>query len=264
MRQVRHFAKKVLRLLPEPVFQAIRRFYYVRVVRSVSEASEADLEIVRYLVNPGNRAVDVGANIGVYTKHLSNLVGDSGRVYAIEPLPLTFDLLRANVRALALRNVELMNCAVSSKNGQVTMAVPVIAGEENFYRARIVQEWRANSHRVEVESRTLDTLFAGQPYPIAFIKCDVEGHELDCIRGGADLVRRYHPAWLIEITGDPDDPTSTAHAVFHMLLAESYEAYWFDGVALNKRKQGDKSVNYFFLGGRLLQMLNDRGVRVRQ
>jgi FkbM family methyltransferase len=245
---VRHIAKKVLHRLPEPVFQAIRRCYYVRALRSAGEAGEADLEVIRYLIKSGDCVVDVGANIGVYTKHLSYLVGESGRVYAIEPFPSTFDLLHTNVRALALRNIELMSFAVSNENGRVTMEIPVVAGEENFYRARIVQdEPPADSQRVKVESRTLDVLFSGLPHPIALIKCDVEGHELDCVRGGMELVRRCHPAWLIEISGDPDGPTSTANAVFRMLLDESYEAFWFDGVNLNKRRKGDTSVNYFFL-----------------
>ena len=118
-------AKKLaLRLVPETVLHLVKKIHYARVIRSISPNDEPDLKVIQRLVAPGHHVADLGANIGIYTKYLSELVGASGRVHSVEPIPLTFDILRSNVRKLGLRNVELKNCAISDTDGYVTMEVP--------------------------------------------------------------------------------------------------------------------------------------------
>ena len=67
---------------------------------------------IKYLVKPGDSVLDIGANVGWYTNHLSLLVGEPGKVYSIEPIPETFALLRAVVGELGLSNVESLNYAM--------------------------------------------------------------------------------------------------------------------------------------------------------
>ena len=114
----------VLRLVPQGILHLIKKIHYARVLRSMSEEDEPDLKVIRHLVAPGHHAADLGANIGVYTKYLADLVGISGRVYSVEPVALTFDILRSNAHKLGLKNVELHNFAISDTNGYVTMEVP--------------------------------------------------------------------------------------------------------------------------------------------
>lgn len=76
-----------LTLLPEEAHRPLRRWHYRRVLRSSTDADEPDLKVVRELVEPGITAVDLGANIGIYTKALSDLVGPSGKVISVEPIP---------------------------------------------------------------------------------------------------------------------------------------------------------------------------------
>lgn len=254
----------ILNTLPEKILQVIKKVHYARTLRRpVSESDEVDFKVVRYLVNPGDCVVDIGANIGVYTKYLSELVGIHGHVYSIEPIPLTFEILSSNVKKLELKNVELVNCGVSEINGSASMDIPLYeSGGENFYEAMIVDENTDSSlRRVRVNLKTLDSLFSEWPYnDISFIKCDVEGHELQCIKGAADIIKSSKPAWLIEISGDPDDLTSTAYETFKLLNEKGYKAFWFDGTNLNRRRSGDKSVNYFFLASKHLQALQEQGL----
>ena len=64
----------------------------------------------------------------------------AGRRHSIEPIPVTFEILRANVRRLRLSNVVLMNCAISDVNGFATMEIPLWeAGGENLYMQRLCQ-----------------------------------------------------------------------------------------------------------------------------
>jgi len=176
----------ILTFLPEKALQIIKKVYFVRALRFSSEKDEPDFKIVRHLVNPGNFVVDIGANIGIYTKYLSELVGSSGRVYSLEPVPNTFAILSSNMKKLGLRNVALINCAISDAQGSAQMEIPrYTSGGENYYQARIVSEISSCSSRhVSVKIKTIDSLFSELKYDVCFIKCDVEGHELECIIGG--------------------------------------------------------------------------------
>lgn len=244
-------------ILPEKILQIIKKVHYARTLKSLSESDEIDFRVIRHLVNPGDWVVDIGANIGVYTRYLSELVGIDGHVYSIEPIPLTFDILLSNVKNLGLKNVETMNCAISDSSGSVTMEVPLYeSGGENFYEAKIVSEnTDTELRRIRVQSRTIDSLFLESAHSISFIKCDVEEHEFRCVKGAIGIIKNLKPAWLIEISGDPDDLKSTANETFKLLNKEGYEAFWFDGKSLNRRRTGDKSVNYFFLAPKHLHAL---------
>ena len=250
----------VLTYLPEKILRILKKVHYVRKLRSVSESTELDFRVIRHLVDHGDHVIDLGANIGVYTKYLSELVGTEGHVYSVEPVPLTFEILCSNIRKLRLRNVELIKYAISDVNGYVTMEIPLYkSGGEYYYGARVVDENANHSLRqVIVKSKTIDSLFSELPCDISFIKCDVEGHEINCVKGSNNIIKNSKPAWLIEISGDPDDLTSTANETFKLLSEKGYDAYWFDGRSLKRRRLGDKSVNYFFLTRRHLQTLQKR------
>lgn len=250
-----------LRLLPESVLARLKKIHYAQVLRSVTESDEPDLKVLKYLVGPGQSVVDIGANIGVYAKYLSERVGPGGRVICVEPIPLTFDILCSNVRKLSLSNVELKNCAISDTEGQVRMQVPKYdSGGENFYGARIEEKDAGHSVRsFAVPATTIDTLLSGAP-PVQFIKCDVEGHELNCIRGATKTIERSRPAWLIEISGDMNEERSSSRQTFRILSNSGYTAYWFDGTNLKPQRPGTKSVNYFFLTAPHLENLRRQGL----
>jgi FkbM family methyltransferase len=232
----------------------VKARHYERVLRNFSDDEEPDLKVVRHLVAPGTTAVDLGANIGVYTKVLSSLVGAGGRVISVEPVPQTFRFLVANVGALGLANVEVVNAAVSDGRHELTMEVPAYeSGGENFYAAQVVtdggiRERRSDNRLLHVRAVTLDEIVSPVER-LAFVKCDVEGHEMSCLLGAGVTLSRHRPAWLIEVWGDPDAVDSSAATVFSHLEAHGYLAWLFDGTHLVKRRTGDRGTNYFFLSG---------------
>jgi FkbM family methyltransferase len=229
----------------------------------VTENEEPDLLALKSLVESGDSVVDIGANIGVYAKYLSGLVGSVGHVISVEPIPSTFDILCSNVRKLGLSNVEVKNCAISDAEGKLKMRVPKYdSGGENFYCACIDSEGTDDGARsFVVPATTVDLLLSTMP-AVHFIKCDVEGHELHCIRGARNTIERFKPAWLIEISGDMNDVRSGAYQTFCILKDCGYEAYWFDGTRLRLRRPDAKSVNYFFLTSSQVERLRGKGFRV--
>jgi len=233
-----------LRFLPDTILHHVRRAHYLRKLSAA--APEPDMAALRHLAAPGGCAIDLGANFGLYTRFLAEAVGPDGVVHAVEPVPTMYDVLRSNVRRLRLAQVRTHPVAVTDATRTVTMAVPRYSrGGANFYEARVTAD-PSDGRVVRVPGIRPDDLFAHLPR-IDVVKCDVEGHELAVLRGAEMLLRRHRPAWLIEVSGDPDAPASNAAEVVDLLRAEGYEVFRFDGRKLRPRVHGDRAVNYFFL-----------------
>jgi FkbM family methyltransferase len=248
-----------LRFLPEPVLQRVRKAHYAR--KLIDAAPEPEMAVLRHLVPAGGCAVDLGANFGLYTRFLAEAVGPDGVVHAAEPVPAMYDVLRSNVRRLRLSQVRTHAVAVSDATRTVMMTVPRYAtGGANHYEARVVTAAGGRPGAgILVPGIRLDDLIGHLPR-IDLIKCDVEGHERAVLRGAETILRQHRPAWMIEISGDPEDPGSAAAEVIAVMHAGGYEIFWFDGRRLRPRGQGDRAVNYFFLRpahvGRLLRFLS--------
>jgi len=233
-----------LRLLPEALLQPLRKAHYAR--KLATAAAEPEMTVLRHLVPAGGCAIDLGANFGSYTKLLAEGVGDGGVVYAFEPIPSTFQVLRSNVERLGLSNVEAFPVAASDVAAFVEMVVPRYAtGGVNLYEARIGRPSRGEA-TVRVTTVRLDDVFADLDR-VDVIKCDVEGHELGVLKGADRLLHRCRPAWLMELSGNPDKPASPAAEVVARMRAAGYEIYRFDGRQLRPRSRGNRAVNYFFL-----------------
>lgn len=245
--QLLQYAKSVVKQkFPKAVVAYITKKRYVKEVRG---HYIPEFDLLRCLIQKGDTVVDIGANFGWYTKFLSERVEQEGKVYSIEPIPLNFRVLTYVVSRLRLDNVEPYQYAISDCEGTVTMAVPLSeTGDEKLYEAMIVKESiQRNAHTVTVKTKTLDSLFANSTAKLSFIKCDVEGHELQCLKGGAAVLQRFHPAWQIEVWGDPDIQHSAAYETFNVLTANGYHPYIYNGKTLKRREKGEQQTDFFFL-----------------
>jgi len=134
-------------------------------------------------IKRGNVVLDIGANIGYYTLIFAKLVGKNGKVYAFEPEPTNFSLLKKNVEINGYENVELVQKAVSNKNGKIKLYLD----KENTADHRIY-----NSHDsrkfIEIESIKLDNYFKDHR-KIDFIKMDVQGAECGVFQGMSQLLK---------------------------------------------------------------------------
>ena len=150
------------------------------------------LDVTRY-VRPGDWVVDVGANVGRYTCHMSRCVGSAGRVLAFEPIAESFALLAANVRTLGATNVSLFNIALSRTSEMVCMAVPHHDRTRlnNYYQAHIAPEGE-----YRVLCLPLDAIpMLGQ---VRLVKVDAEGHDLQVLQGMQTLLHRDRPLLIVE------------------------------------------------------------------
>jgi len=258
-----HFIKPLaLRLIPESTLFYLKARRYIYRVGRFSEQDEPDLAVVRHLVRHGDTVVDIGANVGWYTRYLSVQVGKTGHVVSLEPIPTTFSLLSACVKHYSLSNVDLLNVAVSNTNASVVMYVPDYpSGGKNYYMAHMIEDGEAAKGLVQqpVESKSLDSLLGERRRDVRFIKCDVEGHELRVIQGAGKTIQDSQAAWMIEIDrrSDPDCEGSKTWRIFKTFEDNEYSVWWFDGTFLKKRKRGDKALNYFLLLPQHLSQLSE-------
>lgn len=221
-----------LRYLPKSLQKLVRSRHYTNQLRHYPLDAEPDLAGCQALLKPGDVFIDVGANIGVYTKFCSGLVGPSGEVHSLEPVPDTFGYLSHNVQALSLRNVRLYNLAASDQDqDHAAMSMPDYAsGGANIYEARLSAEGN-----IPVKTARLDSLFPKlQP---KLIKCDVEGHEVACIEGARELIARARPGWVIEVSHPQ---------TFALLQSLGYGVWVWDDARFRPSTPEDKRPNYFF------------------
>lgn len=162
------------------------------------EFERDELIMAGHLALPGSYALDVGANVGVYSVDLSRAVGPAGHVIAIEPLPATVDELRFNLAQNGCRNVEVVVAAAGAVGGQVEL---LLAEDPALHSAsRELPLGQVPLGTLKVASVTLDDLWngAGRP-PVTFVKIDVEGGEEEVLRGALALISAYRPSMIVEV-----------------------------------------------------------------
>jgi FkbM family methyltransferase len=142
-------------------------------------------EFSRY-VTRGSTVLDIGAHIGTLVVPLAKMVGPEGRVYAFEPQKKVFRELCYNLRVNGITNVSPLRVAASSRPGVIELE-PVRAGDGGV---------GVGKGGEFVGARTIDSFDLSN---VSLIKIDVEGHEVDVLKGAVETVKSNHPVILIEI-----------------------------------------------------------------
>lgn len=147
----------------------------------------------REAVRPGMTALDVGANVGGYALLLGQWVGTGGAVHAFEPAPTAYDGL---VRHVALNDLEGVVHPVRLAAGARSSVTPMLVASHGDSRLAAqsgsgqIGAGNRGPATIDVVVTTIDEYceqFALEP---GFIKIDVEGTELDVLRGARETIRR--------------------------------------------------------------------------
>lgn len=145
-----------------------------------------ETEIFKREIKPGDVVVDLGANIGYYTLLAASLVGPGGKVYAFEPEPDNFALLKKNVEANRFPNVVLEQKAVSNQSGKLKLYV----SDQNKGDHQIYASGERRSF-VEISAVRLDDYFSGYAGTVDIVKMDIQGAEGLALEGMEKLLARF-------------------------------------------------------------------------
>jgi FkbM family methyltransferase len=186
--------------------------------------------------------IDVGANIGVHTVHFAQCA-PSGRVISIEPSRSTLQYLLRNTAHLA--NVVPLSVALSDS----TDVKKFLIASDNAYSGL------HDTKRKPILREEAVACFAGDEIlpslcengRVDFIKIDVEGLELQVLRGMRQLISRHRPVIFCEIFGgghsNPDPEATVRHCT-----SLGYKAFTLHGKELlPSRAHDDRLYNYFFI-----------------
>jgi FkbM family methyltransferase len=176
--------------------------------------------VMSQLARPGDTAIDIGANWGLYTFGLSELVGPDGHVIAVEPGP-ELTSLRATCARRA--NVQIYPLALSDRDGTGNLAVPEGPHDATGALAHIVTGDASEPGVTQVRLARLDGLDIPERARLSFIKCDVEGHEDAVLHGGERLFRERLPALLIEL--EERHREQPVGAAFELLASWGYAGF---------------------------------------
>ena len=177
------------------------------------EYAESEMNLLGSMLKPGQIAFDVGANIGAHTLFFADRVGAKGRVVALEPQRQVFQTLCANVALNALGNVMTFHVAAGAAPGATQVPVPDYANDGNFGGISVGQ---GGGETVQV--MTVDQL--GVP-ALALIKIDVEGMELEVLKGAQATLTKHRPVLYVE-----NDRREKSAALVAHILGLGYRAYW--------------------------------------
>jgi len=148
---------------------------------------EFETEMVKKIIKEGDAVVDIGANIGYYTLIFAKLVKNKGRVIAFEPEPNNFKLLEKNLEINGYKNVDINQKAVSSNTGRTTLYL-----DETNLGGHTMGKKIPNQKSIEIDSIKLDDYFKNYDRKIDFIKMDVEGAEMEAIKGMFTILQNSH------------------------------------------------------------------------
>ncbi|MBD2745115.1 FkbM family methyltransferase [Microvirga sp. BT688] len=182
---------------------------------SAGEFARAEVDFLLAHLSPDGAVCDVGANIGTVSIPIAKALPGLS-VFAFEPQLPIFRLLMRNVTLNGLMSIEAYPWALGEADGIIEFATPALTTQTNF---GAVGRGSQSGDKVPVIIRRLDSLALP---PLSIIKIDVEGYDLEVVRGAQETIQRDRPILFCEAHASP----KTVELI-KLLDQWGYDTYWF-------------------------------------
>lgn len=189
-----------------------------RLLELYGDYFETEVAVFRQFMQPGDIALDIGANIGAHTLALARLAGPAGAVFAFEPQRLVFQNLCANVALNSLANVHCVNAAVSDAPGLLRLHDTDPDVPNNFGGVELGMMQGAATG-APVPQVVLDEFLALDR--LKLVKIDIEGMEEAALRGARRLLDRFRPVLYMENAYVDRSP-----GLINLLHEMGFRLYW--------------------------------------
>ena len=157
---------------------------------------EDEIKFLRHLLQPGQKVIDIGANYGVYTLSMAQVVGPNGYVWAFEPASTTADFLAEGIAANHFDHITLERSALSNtKNGTAQLSL-----NQNSELNELLRDGRQADASETVPLVTMDDRMSAYGWrDIDFVKIDAEGEEGNILKGGGRFFSELSPLVQYEV-----------------------------------------------------------------
>lgn len=211
--------------------------YLGRAVVAYRECCELEWRTIEQLIQGGRDAVEVGANIGVHTVPIARALAARGRrLLAVEPQPVVFQNLCANLALNGLFNVVAENAACSDAPGWLSFNTYDLNQLNNSGAVSMLAEGSGNQR---VRGIPLDELLPPD-FDVGLLKVDVEGFELKVLQGAARTLARCRPVLYLE-----NDRADNSPALIQWLLDAGYRLWWHLPPLFNPDNFGKVPENFY-------------------
>ncbi len=190
------------------------------------EWAEAEVELFQYLLPKEANCIEVGSNMGMHAIPLSQIC-QSGTVYCYEPQRPVFHILCANIALNNRLNIIARHNAVGEHSGLIDIETSSYDEPWNYGSFSIESGFSSENsfnHTVKKDSVhvvTLDTDIKPDTR-ISLIKIDVEGFELQVLKGARQLIERDEPDIFVEVNS-----AENIMSIMNELNQYNYRGYWF-------------------------------------
>ena len=190
---------------------------------------------VKQLIKKDDTVVDIGANVGYFTKLYSKWVGDNGKVIAIEPVPLYNKIIKWSCKGR--KNIELYPYALGKEDKKVYLVTPdhfgyLRTGLPHIYDEKNNKALSEYEFSFEADMKKANELFESFE-KIDYLKCDIEGYEEVVIPEIIPVLKKFKPVIQIETWGSHKPIVEAA------LTSAGFEKYYLSGSALKKAVAGE-------------------------
>jgi FkbM family methyltransferase len=159
------------------------------------EYESTSSSLIKSRLRRGGVFVDVGANIGYFSLLAATQVGPTGCIYAFEPVPRTRAKLLENVQLNNFTQCQVFDVAATNENGHCDIHV----GPTSHSGVSSLRQIDDASESVRVPTARLDTLI-DIDRKVDLVKIDIEGAECHALEGMVEILGRWRPDLVLEIT----------------------------------------------------------------
>lgn len=212
------------------------------------EWTEGEFELMAQVLSPGDHVIDVGANIGSLTLAFAQKVASdgkvaSGHVFAFEPQPRIFQLLATNCVLNNCINARLFNMGAGAEPGSLTISEIGYEAEINYGALSLATLAAAGAAPSAPATRQVPIIRLDDVYDrdrLKLIKIDVEGMELEVLRGASRLLRDFRPVLYIENEFAENSPE-----LVRFVMESGYVSWWHIAPCYNPGNVNGRTDNMF-------------------
>jgi FkbM family methyltransferase len=199
-------------------------------IREYGEWAHQEISCLTQFLQKGDVALDVGSCYGIHSVAFAKKVGTTGQVFSFEALQENFEILQRNIESSDFKKITPHHVAIGNKNGMAHVHVQ----KSNAGASWVSIE---DDTGQEVDIRRLDDIYTGR---VDFIKLDIEGLELDALKGADKLIRSQAPVVFAEI-----NTPAAALALWDYAERKGYHSFLLVSEPYNRHNFRKSATNIF-------------------